>query len=156
SNPSFSATRSDAPSLDSRASDTPPYNRRQTSIAGTKSRGRGRKENGLVRAAGRAEEVSMPKSAVFALFAALVFVSSAAEAQRPVGVIYPADLSPPQAPAPEPPPPCTEDCFLLSKLVLRGTAAGGMTFELEGSVRAASETKIPLFGPPSQVRIDDV
>ena len=31
-----------------------------------------------------------------------------------------------------------------------------MTFELRGGVRAKEEIKIPLFGPPGQVRLDDV
>ena len=31
-----------------------------------------------------------------------------------------------------------------------------MTFELKGTVRANEDQKIPLFGPPSQVRLDDL
>lgn len=52
---------------------------------------------------------------------------------------------------------CHEDCFLLSSLVLRGKT-DAMTFELKGSVRArpGEIVKVPLFGPPSQVRLDGV
>ena len=31
-----------------------------------------------------------------------------------------------------------------------------MTFELKGSVRADEVVKVPLFGPPDQVRLEDV
>ena len=56
----------------------------------------------------------------------------------------------------EPPPPCTEDCWQLAHLTIRGAANGPMTFELKGTVRANEDQKIPLFGPPSQVRLDDL
>jgi len=51
---------------------------------------------------------------------------------------------------------CTENCFVLSHLDLRGAVDGTMSFELQGSVRAKEETKIPLFGPPGQVHVSDV
>lgn len=51
---------------------------------------------------------------------------------------------------------CASDCFVLSHLSLRGAVDGAMTFELQGSVRAKEETKIPLFGPPGQVHLSDV
>lgn len=78
---------------------------------------------------------------------------------EPTGVILPYA---PQAaataatPPPDPPPPCEKDCFLLSKLSLRGQVDGAIAFELVGEVRAKEEQKIPLFGPPGQVRLDDV
>jgi hypothetical protein len=56
----------------------------------------------------------------------------------------------------EPPAPCTEDCWQLAHLTIRGAANGPMTFELKGTVRADEDQKIPLFGPPSQVRLDDL
>ena len=90
--------------------------------------------------------------------ASIVLVPAiAGAAPQPIGVLYPGTASLEPAPAPALPPElCTEDCFLLSSLVLRGSASAGMTFELHGSVRAKQELKIPLFGPPSQVRVDDV
>lgn len=94
-------------------------------------------------------------AAVFALG-----IAGTANAHDPVGVVYPISgapygASPPAegAPAPEP---CTEDCFLLSELVLRGSVTGSISFELRGQVRAHEETKVPLFGPPTQVRLEDV
>ena len=59
-------------------------------------------------------------------------------------------------PAKEAPEPCTEDCWQLSHLTIRGAVNGPMTFELKGSVRANEDQKIPLFGPPSQLRLDDL
>lgn len=56
----------------------------------------------------------------------------------------------------EPPPPCTEDCYQLSSLTFRGGMTTSITFELKGSVRSNEEQKIPLFGPPGQVRLDDL
>ncbi len=56
----------------------------------------------------------------------------------------------------EPPPPCSEDCFQLSSLTLRGGVTTSITFELRGTVRAKEDQKIPLFGPPGQVRLDDL
>jgi len=64
---------------------------------------------------------------------------------------------PPAAPvAAEPPPPCSEDCYQLAHMTVRGSVTGTLTFEMTGSVRAKEEQKIPLFGPPSQVRLDDL
>ncbi len=61
-------------------------------------------------------------------------------------------------PPPEPPPACSEDCFLLSSLTLRGNVETSMTFELRGGIRSRDKdpTKVPLFGPPNQVRLDNV
>jgi hypothetical protein len=51
---------------------------------------------------------------------------------------------------------CVEDCWVLSELVLRGAVGGALSFELRGAVRSGHEEKIPLFGPPGQVRLDEV
>ncbi|MDB4945296.1 MAG: hypothetical protein JWP97_4830 [Labilithrix sp.] len=56
----------------------------------------------------------------------------------------------------EPEPACSEDCWQLAHLTLRGSVSGGLTFELRGTVLAKEDQKIPLFGPPSQVRLDDL
>ena len=56
----------------------------------------------------------------------------------------------------EPPPPCTEDCWQLAHLTIRGAVNGPLTFELRGTTRANEDQKIPLFGPPTQVRLDDL
>ena len=58
--------------------------------------------------------------------------------------------------AKEPPPPCSEDCWQLSHLTIHGAVNGPLTFELKGSVRSVEDQKIPLFGPPSQLRLDDL
>ena len=99
------------------------------------------------------------KLRALAAAAAVFCAMGSASAHEPMGVLYPppGNFAPPAASGErEPPPPCTQDCFVLSELVLRGKAEGPMTFELRGQVRAREETKIPLFGPPSQVRLDDV
>lgn len=59
-------------------------------------------------------------------------------------------------PPPPPEPACEQDCFVLDALSIRGAVAGTLSFELRGAVRAKGEQKIPLFGPPSQVRLEDV
>lgn len=51
---------------------------------------------------------------------------------------------------------CASDCWVLSKLTLRGAVGGDVAFELTGGVRSKEEQRIPLFGPPSDVRLDDV
>jgi hypothetical protein len=51
---------------------------------------------------------------------------------------------------------CTEDCWVLSGLTIHGAVGGPLVFELRGGVRSKHEEKIPLFGPPGQVRLDDV
>jgi hypothetical protein len=56
----------------------------------------------------------------------------------------------------EPPAPCSEDCYQLSSLTFRGGVTTSITFELRGTVRSKEEQKIPLFGPPGQVRLDDL
>lgn len=51
--------------------------------------------------------------------------------------------------------PCTEHCFTLGRLIIRGDVAKPpLTFELEGTVHADEAVAVPLFGPPGQVRID--
>jgi len=76
---------------------------------------------------------------------------------QPIGVLYPGAPAAAERPeAPPPPEPCMEDCFLLSTLVLRGSVSTTMSFELKGGVRANEQIKVPLFGPPGQVRLDDV
>ncbi len=99
--------------------------------------------------------------ALFPLFSALAVAICPPEASaqmraQPIGVLYPGAPEAPASEPPAPPPPCTEDCFLLSSLVLRGSVSAGMTFELRGGVRANEQIKLPLFGPPGQVRLDDV
>jgi hypothetical protein len=97
---------------------------------------------------------------------ATALLASSAVADRgtptPVGVVQPPvarrvapslDGETSSAASPEP---CKEECFLLSTLVLRGSVSGAMTFELRGAVRANEQQRIPLFGPPGQVRLDDV
>ncbi len=54
---------------------------------------------------------------------------------------------------------CSEHCFVLQKLTLGGAAGGteaGLTFQLEGSVLADKPVAVPLFGPPGQVRLEEV
>jgi hypothetical protein len=54
------------------------------------------------------------------------------------------------------PPECTEGCFVLERLALRGKPeAGSLRFELGGSVLAGGARNIPLFGDPTSVRIAD-
>jgi len=58
-------------------------------------------------------------------------------------------------PKPEPPPPCSEHCFLLDHLALEGGFGQGraLRFVLTGTVRAKEETKVPLFGQAGQVQL---
>jgi hypothetical protein len=56
----------------------------------------------------------------------------------------------------EPPAPCSEDCWQLAHLTLRGSVNGPLSFELKGAVRANEEQKIPLFGTPSELRLDEL
>jgi hypothetical protein len=53
-------------------------------------------------------------------------------------------------------PKCTEHCFVLQRMTLTGSIDDGLAFELEGSVLAKGAVAIPLFGPPSQVRLEKV
>ncbi len=48
---------------------------------------------------------------------------------------------------------CTERCFVLDRLTLRGSVSELIDFELEGGVLAAGPVAVPLFGPPSKVRL---
>jgi hypothetical protein len=58
--------------------------------------------------------------------------------------------------APSPPPPCQADCYVLSSMTLTGAVGGPIAFVLSGAVLADGATKIPLFGPVGQVRLDEV
>jgi len=51
---------------------------------------------------------------------------------------------------------CTERCFTLDRLKLRGSPNGTLGFEMEGSVLANHAVAIPLFGPPDKLRIEAV
>lgn len=103
----------------------------------------------------------MTVRAALAVFSSLVFFAGTAAADD-VHVTVNGVQRVPQvaadAPAASPPviEPCTQDCYILSHLSLRGAVDGTMTFELSGSVRAREETKVPLFGPPGQVHLSDV
>ena len=55
-----------------------------------------------------------------------------------------------------PAPACTDHCFVLTRLRLRGAAGDAMSFSLEGSVLAPSPVAVPLFGPPGHARVDHV
>jgi hypothetical protein len=49
---------------------------------------------------------------------------------------------------------CSEHCFVLSRLVLRGDAkARALRFELSGSLLTPGPFDVPLFGDPSNVRV---
>jgi hypothetical protein len=52
--------------------------------------------------------------------------------------------------------PCTEHCFVLTRLRLTGAADGEMKFAMEGAVVAERPVAVPLFGPPTHARIDHV
>jgi hypothetical protein len=54
------------------------------------------------------------------------------------------------------PAPCSLHCFLLSTMSLKGAVGETLLFELHGSVLVDEEIRVPLFGSPSQVRLDDV
>src|SRR5262249_13811786 len=52
--------------------------------------------------------------------------------------------------------PCTQHCFVLTRLRLTGAADGEMKFALEGAVLADRPVAVPLFGPPTHAHIDHV
>jgi hypothetical protein len=52
--------------------------------------------------------------------------------------------------------PCTEHCFVLTRLRLTGAAGGEMKFALEGAVLADRPVAVPLFGPPAHAHVDRV
>jgi len=52
--------------------------------------------------------------------------------------------------------PCTEHCFVLTRLELAGAADAKMTFALEGAVLADAPVAVPLFGPPAHARVEHV
>lgn len=95
--------------------------------------------------------------ALAASFCAFFLTTDVAAQGRPIGTLYAG--VPSEEPKPDgrdAPPPCTEDCYLLSALSLRGSVSETMTFEMKGAVRANETQKVPLFGPPDQVRLDDI
>jgi hypothetical protein len=101
--------------------------------------------------------LSVRRAVVVGLSMLVFCAATDARAQaHPIGVLY-SGVPGSEPPAPAPPPePCKEECYLLSSLSLRGSVSASMAFELKGGVRANEQIKIPLFGPPGQVRLDDV
>jgi hypothetical protein len=94
--------------------------------------------------------------ALAASFFVFSLTTDVAAQSRPIGTLYadlPGDANPDKR---EPPPPCSEDCFLMSSLSLRGSVSETMTFEVKGGVRANETQKVPLFGPPGDVRLEEV
>ena len=89
------------------------------------------------------------RAALFAAAATLATLTTPSAAQA--GPLDGNFASPKEAP-----PPCSGDCWQLAHLTLHGAVNGPMTFELHGTVRADEDQKIPLFGPPSQIRLDDL
>jgi hypothetical protein len=58
---------------------------------------------------------------------------------------------------PQPPPKCTERCFVVTKLSLDGSVTSGtLGFTVEGAVLAEHPVAVPLFGPPSKIGIEGV
>src|SRR5262245_66219262 len=56
----------------------------------------------------------------------------------------------------KPPPKCTERCFVVTRMALDGSVAGGVLgFTVEGAVLAEHAVAVPLFGPPSKIRRED-
>jgi hypothetical protein len=53
-------------------------------------------------------------------------------------------------------PACTEHCFVLTRLHLTGAPDTAMQFTLEGSVLAEGPVAVPLFGPPTNARVEHV
>lgn len=54
-------------------------------------------------------------------------------------------------------PTCAARCFALEKLTLEGRVGEGpLSFELVGRVLAEGAVDVPLFGPPKEVRLEDV
>jgi hypothetical protein len=52
---------------------------------------------------------------------------------------------------------CSDHCYTLERLALSGSIeAGVLDFELEGSVLSDGPVAVPLFGPPSKVRVERV
>ena len=59
--------------------------------------------------------------------------------------------------AKQPPPKCTDKCFVVTKLTLDGSVATGtLGFTVEGSVLAEHAVAVPLFGTPSKIRLEGV
>ena len=55
-----------------------------------------------------------------------------------------------------PVPECEKNCFVLASMSIRGAVGGPLPFELKGSVLFDGPVKVPLFGPSSEVRLDDL
>jgi hypothetical protein len=53
-------------------------------------------------------------------------------------------------------PACTEHCFVLTRLHLTGAVDTAMAFTLEGTVVADKTIAVPLFGTPTNTRVDHV
>jgi hypothetical protein len=51
-------------------------------------------------------------------------------------------------------PQCDKDCYVLSSLSLGGAVGESMSFVLHGTLLFPEKTKVPLFGPSNQVRLD--
>ncbi|HEY2513193.1 MAG TPA: hypothetical protein VGI39_20130 [Polyangiaceae bacterium] len=51
---------------------------------------------------------------------------------------------------------CTEGCYVLSSLSIRGAVDHSLSFELRGSLLAQGPVKVALFGPASDVRLDEL
>src|SRR4051812_41916290 len=51
---------------------------------------------------------------------------------------------------------CDVHCFTIDRMRISGDVSGALAFEIRGDVLANERVAIPLFGPPSNVRIDSV
>jgi hypothetical protein len=56
----------------------------------------------------------------------------------------------------EPAPECEKNCYVLSSLTLSTGPDDSFSFVLKGSLLTTGSTRVPLFGPTSQVRLDDL
>jgi hypothetical protein len=54
------------------------------------------------------------------------------------------------------PPECEKNCYVLASMSLTGAVGEPLAFDLKGTVLVDGPTKVPLFGPPDQVRLDNV
>src|SRR5580698_5619337 len=55
-----------------------------------------------------------------------------------------------------PTPQCDKSCYVLSSLSLSGAVGEPIRFVLTGTLLFPEKTKVPLFGPSSQVRLDEL
>ena len=52
---------------------------------------------------------------------------------------------------------CTQHCFALEHLQIKGSAdSGAFEFQIDGGVLGKGSAEVPLFGPPASVRLDEV